>query len=104
TIIGIGETCDDGNAVGGDGCSASCEKEGKCVPEGGETNNYLINEYCGSKDFAICKSSTGECDWEGEENTGICFPVISDKDFCEKYNLDENDCNTNKCKYILISN
>ncbi len=43
-IIGLGETCDDGNQLDGDGCSAACQVEGAaCMDDTFEPNNDLAS-------------------------------------------------------------
>ena len=42
SIVDPLEQCDDGNMVGGDGCSASCASEDPCFGQGGDTDGDTI--------------------------------------------------------------
>jgi len=33
-IIDVGETCDDGNTIDGDGCSSTCQSGPTCIADG----------------------------------------------------------------------
>lgn len=61
-IVEAGETCDDGNFLGGDGCSASCQPESVCgngVVELGETcddGNTWSGDGCSSVCLCECPS------------------------------------------------
>jgi cysteine-rich repeat protein len=41
SVVEPGEQCDDGNVVGGDGCSANCQIEAACLPDCGVTGNKV---------------------------------------------------------------
>jgi cysteine-rich repeat protein len=94
----VGEECDDGNTVAGDGCSPTCKKEGKaaacCAPSGcidlanggpgaqkkckaeggslfyGKTCKEL--NYCGHHVYGGCVTSDGVCHepWTETQCTG----------------------------------
>ena len=61
-VIGLGETCDDGNQEDGDGCSAACQTEGpSCLDDVSEPNNDLssateVNATPGqsSQEYMLC--------------------------------------------------
>ena len=50
-VEGPQETCDDGNTVSGDGCSATCQVEAACRPLGAtcETTSQCCTGFCQSK-------------------------------------------------------
>jgi len=46
--IGVGETCDDGNTLDGDGCTASCQIEDQCYDAGNTFSFFLWSDSYGS--------------------------------------------------------
>src|SRR5262245_53237006 len=46
--IGVGETCDDGNTLDGDGCAASCQIEDQCYDAGNTFSFFLWSDSYGS--------------------------------------------------------
>ena len=79
-VLDSGETCDDGNIIDGDGCSASCKVEdcGNGVQEGTEEcdgNDVLAcdsNEYCSNCD---CVLSTTTVYYHFECQQNACVQV-----------------------------
>src|SRR6185295_14299419 len=46
--IGVGETCDDGNTLNGDGCTASCQIEAECYDPGNTFSFFLWSDSYGA--------------------------------------------------------
>ena len=59
-----GEGCDDGNTVGGDGCSATCQSETACPAD-----TAFINGYCWVKAIAHKESHGAACSRVGKAAT-----------------------------------
>lgn len=78
TILDRGEECDDGNTVGGDGCSASCTREdgfdagidgcapGETLCDGMCADLMTSSQYCGS-----CETF---CELDEDCIAGVCEP------------------------------
>ncbi len=62
--VEAGEQCDDGNATGGDGCSATCQNESPC-PNG----TAYVNGYCWVKAIAHKESHSAACSRVGKSAT-----------------------------------
>lgn len=70
-IIDTGETCDDGNLVNGDGCSASCESEGGNGAYCGDGVKNQTSEECdGSDGLTSGYSCLSTCLLHKENNNG----------------------------------
>lgn len=56
SVLESGETCDDGNTVGSDGCSAVCAVETGYICSNGycENENYCNDGYCDTNEQFIC--------------------------------------------------
>ncbi len=73
-VLQAGEQCDDGNTVGGDGCSALCQLERGPCPDGGPPYvNYLFH------DLELCHSVSIQCQpgctyFECNEGCGCLCP------------------------------
>jgi hypothetical protein len=68
--VEFGETCDDGDATGGDGCSANCQDEG-CIAD---TPGYPTVALCDDGDNCtvdICNPQTSSCDHSASCDDGI---------------------------------
>ena len=59
----MGECCDDGNAVGGDTCDATCDGGSACHPCGLLPGDY---EYCKLDQCGPCPANIGDCDSNAE--------------------------------------
>ncbi|MBI5506751.1 MAG: hypothetical protein HY899_18330, partial [Deltaproteobacteria bacterium] len=86
-----GETCDDGNTAGGDGCSADCQDEG-CILE---TPTYPTSPLCDDGDGCtadICNPTSHSC----EHRTGCDDGVDCTVDLCESatctHTADDSGC------------
>ncbi len=100
--VNLGETCDDGNVLGGDGCSTECQNEGCIAATPGYPSVSLCHDgnpctldRCDSA-LSICVHETS-CD-DGyfctvdECVSGSCVHTPSDA-LCD----DGNDCTTQSC-------
>ncbi len=97
--IDAGETCDDGNTVGGDGCDATCQSSGRCgdgvvqVGEQCDDGNSLNSDACSN----VCKSArcgdaivnqmAEQCDDGNTVNTDAC----------------SNSCTTPRCGDSIVN-
>ena len=55
-VIEAGETCDDGNAIGGDGCTSTCSVEQQCYDAGNTFSFFTWSDsYTGGSDEGIWK-------------------------------------------------
>lgn len=78
-----GETCDDGNTVGGDGCSATCQVESNWACEQPDYTGCLPAEFCQGELPAWCTISDPETpggspnDW-----CGVIFGNRGNSEFC----------------------
>jgi cysteine-rich repeat protein len=110
TTVGITEVCDDGNQVGGDGCSASCSPEvgfscagspSVCTPQCGD-EQIVGGETCDDGDTTGGDGCSASCTVEaGFACTGVpsvCGPFCS-VTTCDDFNV----CTVNGCSAALGS-
>jgi len=75
-VVGTGETCDDGNTVSGDGCSATCQSEATCS----SLTMASRGGYAEVADAAPLRLATGTFTIEGwvfgQDYAGSCNNVI----------------------------
>jgi cysteine-rich repeat protein len=105
-IVEAGETCDDGNTVGGDGCSSTCQTEALC-------GNGQINsgEQCDSTnlDGATCQTlgfdtGTLTCNTGCQFNTSGCRDYscgngqVEPGEECDDGNTSNEDACLNNCR------
>ena len=67
--VETGETCDDGNTLSGDGCSAFCVQEEVCddgADNDGDDNIDCLDRDCAN--HAACGEPTEDCDTVGDED------------------------------------
>jgi len=98
-VLDAGEDCDDGNALGGDCCSASCEFEppgGAC----GDNGNVCTDDQCDGAGTCDHRENQGVCD-DGDPCTvadactgGACIGVVAGplEILCEEVGLLSNPC------------
>jgi len=68
-VSGVGEECDDGNTVSGDGCSAGCLNEGSSI-------FYDAPSFCGDGDLVYAPATGGEeCEVTESDDVGAFDPV-----------------------------
>jgi cysteine-rich repeat protein len=98
-----GETCDDGNRIGGDGCSEDCQNE-SCIAQ---TLNWPVAHLCNDDRTCtrdVCDTATGDCahveacDDAFECTTGACAldgscVFQTDDSICDN----ENPCTQDVC-------
>ena len=75
TILSLGETCDDGNKVAGDGCNASCKLEIVCGNQGGgnltaENGTNMNKFYCYNQGDSVDTRAKKAC--ESHFGVGAC--------------------------------
>ncbi|MEE8311959.1 MAG: hypothetical protein V3R77_06865 [Candidatus Binatia bacterium] len=69
-VVEFGETCDDGDTTGGDGCSANCQDEG-CIAD---TPGYPAVALCDDGDNCtvdVCNPQTSSCNHSASCDDGI---------------------------------
>jgi len=100
--INLGETCDDGNVAGGDGCSADCQHEG-CIAQ---TPSYPSVPLCSDGNPCTadrCDTTAGVCTHVASCDdgfactvdacvSGVCVHTAMDE-LCD----DNNECTTQSC-------
>ncbi len=123
-VIETGETCDDGNTVGGDGCSASCQQEdgwtcheGKpCEPNGGGicgNGKVETNEVCDDGNTAGGDGCSADCKrvesgWTCPPNGGTCTEkddvcgdgIVGGSELCDDGNTAGGDGCSADCSEI----
>jgi len=93
--VNAGETCDDGNTTGGDGCSATCQLETTCgngVTEGVEQcddGNTTNGDGCSSK--CRLENTCGDGTVQGTEQ-------------CDDGNTDDGDGCSSSCRFEVCGN
>lgn len=86
TILDLGETCDDGNVVGGDGCSADCLSDESC---GNGIFDPLANEACDDNNVVGGDGCSANCLSDESCGNGIFDPLASE--VCDDSNLVDGD-------------
>jgi len=113
TVVNQGETCDDGNVVSGDGCSADCQDEG-CIAD---TPGYPGVPLCADGDGCtvdVCNTSTGRCEHSASCDDGIaCTVDVCQVDTCihtvdDLACSDGNPCTDESCSIssgcVIVAN
>jgi len=110
SAIEDGETCDDGNDVGGDGCSDDCNDEG-CIAD---TPGYPVVKLCDDRKVCTadrCDTVASACEHEVACDDGVFCTVDScgrsgnclhapDDALCD----DGNECTDDSCGALECSN
>ena len=79
-VLNPGEQCDDGNAVSGDGCSATCQIETGWACTGQPSGCSLAAcpaNASGAPNCACNSGYTGTLTWNGSSWDGVCTPLPS---------------------------
>jgi cysteine-rich repeat protein len=78
-VVSLGETCDDGNLVAGDGCSEACSIEGQILP-------------CGDKIYACGDGIDNDGDGQVDTDDPECISPCDDDEASFRTDLPNEDC------------
>ncbi len=90
STVDSGEQCDDGNAQGGDGCSATCQTEN---PPGSECGNGAVEagEQCDDGNTLGGDGCTATCQSEDTQDPVCGNGVVEGSEACDDGNADATD-------------